>query len=211
MNNKPCITIAAITFASLASISSADILFSDNFESGLNQWTGKNNGPHGGTLVIDPFDQSNTVLSFNRTIAAGDIFTADALTLDPNETYRLSFDYLGLAKNETVQGDNGGYVGFSVDMPGLHRWKWATGTVSGASDVLIDDGQWRNYNFEFTAADLGIGNTLRLMLEDFSGSQGTFGDAYFDNIFVGPATVPTPSAVALLGLGGLITARRRRA
>jgi len=211
MNSKACITIAAITFASMTSISSADILFSDNFESGLNQWTGKNGGSNGGALVIDPFDNTNTVLSFNRTTAAGDIFTANALTFDPNETYRLSFDYLGLAQEASNPNDTGGYVGFAVDMPGRHSWQWATGTVSGANDVLIDDGQWRNYNFEFTTADLGIGNSLRLMLEDFSGSRGTFGDAYFDNIQVSPATVPAPGAIALLGIGGLITARRRRA
>ncbi len=211
MNNKTPITIAAITLAAITSVSSADILFSDNFENGLNQWTGKNNGPHGGTLVIDPFDNTNTVLSFNRTTYAGDIFTADALTLDPNETYRLSFDYLGLAQEATVQGDTGGYVGFAVDMPGRHSWKWATGTVSGASDVLVDNNQWNSYQFDFTAADLGIGNSLRLMLEDFSGSRGTFGDAYFDNIVIGSAVVPAPGAAALLGLGGLIATRRRRA
>lgn len=204
-------TLFAITAAAIAAnAANADVLFSDDFESGLGQWTGKDFGAHHGVLVIDPFDNQNTALSFSALNAAGDIFSSDVLTLDPNETYKLSFDYLGLQNLFAPNDNTGGYVGFSVDAPGSHSWHWATGSVSNASDVLIDDGQWHSYDFEFTTADLAIGNSVRLMLEDFSGSAGTFGDAYFDNITVGPATIPAPSAFALLGLGGLLTTRRNR-
>ncbi|MBL4808859.1 MAG: PEP-CTERM sorting domain-containing protein [Phycisphaerales bacterium] len=211
MNTTTSIAIAALTCAAVSSIASAGVIFSDNFESGLGLWTGKNGGPHSGILVNDPLGSSNTVLKFSQLIYAGDMFTVDALTLDPNETYRLSFDYLGL-NNEFGQNNNdtGGYVGFSVDMPGSHSWHWATGSVSGASDVLIDDGQWNSYAFDFTVADLGIGNTVRLMLEDFSGSGGGSGDALFDNFQIATTPVPAPGAIALLGLGGLLTTKRRR-
>ena len=94
--------------------------------------------------------------------------------------------------------------------PSTHSWKWATGSVSGASDVLIDDGQWHSYAFDFTSADIAIGDSMRLMLEDFSGSRGYSGDAYFDNFVFGPASVPTPGTAAVLGVLGLITAKRRR-
>jgi len=62
----------------------------------------------------------------------------------------------------------------------------------------------------FTVADLGIGNTVRLMLEDFSGSGGGSGDALFDNFQIATTPVPAPGAIALLGLGGLLTTKRRR-
>ena len=210
MNTRSVLTVATITIAAIASASSADILFSDDFENGLGQWTGKNGGPHNGVLVVDPFGSQNTVLSFNGLESGGDMFLANTLRIDPNETYRLSFDYLGLAQEGSRPDDTGGYVGFSVGTPDLHTWHWATGAASNASDVLIDDGQWHSYNFEFTGADLGIGHTVRLMLEDFSGSAGVYGDAYFDNISFGTATVPAPTTAALLGFAGLITARRRR-
>jgi len=209
MNTRTLLSIAAS--AVVINAAGADVHFQDNFESGLGQWTGKNSGAHHGVLVIDPFDQQNTVLSFNRLISAGDLFSSDTLTLDANESYILSFDYLGLATERTRQGDTGGYVGFSVDTPGHHSWQWATGTVSGAQDVLIDDGSWHSYEFEFTAADLGIGNSVHLMLEDFRGSRGVAGDAYFDNISFGTASVPAPGGLALVGLGVLSIARRRRA
>ena len=120
MNTKSTLTIAAIALSALTSAASADIIFNDNFENGLSQWIGKNGGAHTGVLVIDPFDNQNTVLTFNGLNAAGDMFLVDTLTIDPNETYRLSFDYLGLAQESSRPGDTGGYVGFSVDMPGLH-------------------------------------------------------------------------------------------
>ncbi len=208
MNFKSSTTIAVFACIAGAATANADIIFSDDFESGLGQWTGKNGGAHQGILVNDPLDNSNTALSFSGLASAGDLFTADPILLDPNQSYRISFDYLGLAQAKSRLDDTGGYVGFSVDMPGLHKWKWATGNVSGASDVLIDDGQWNSYQYDFTAADLGIGNSVRLMLEDFVGSAGRPGDAFFDNFQI--STVPTPGAIALLGMGGLIATRRRR-
>ncbi len=201
---------SVVVVAGIAGMAMGDIVFQDDFESGLGQWTGKNGGSHHGVLVIDPHDQGNTVLSFNGLAAGGDIFSDTALTLDPDVTYRMSFDYLGMIREGARIGDTGGYVGFSVGTPSRHSWQWATGTVSGASDVLVDDGQWHSYAFEFTSADIGIGDSIRLMVEDFSGSGGYSGDAYFDNFSVGPATVPTPGTAAVLGVMGLITAKRRR-
>lgn len=206
-------TFTSITVSALlgsAGFVQADVIFQDSFESGLGQWAGKNGGSYTGVLVIDPYDSGNTVLSFNGLAAGGDVFTFESFMLNPEITYELSFDYLGLTQEGSRQNDTGGYVGFSVDMPGTHSWHWATGNVSGAQDVLIDDGQWRSYSFEFTSADLGIGENVRLMLEDFSGSGGRSGDAFFDNIYFAPASIPAPGTAMVLGLGGLIAIRRRR-
>jgi hypothetical protein len=202
------VALAATTVLLSAGLANADVIFGDDFESGLGNWIGKNGGAHQGMIVADPLGGSNNVLTFSGLNAGGDMFTVDSLELDASDTYRLSFDYLGLEGPHTLTGDTGGYVGFSVSTPGTHSWQWATGTVSGASDVLIDDGQWRSYAFDFTRDDLGIGSSVRLMLEDFSGSGGVAGDAFFDNITI--ATVPAPaSAFALAGLA-LIGGRKRR-
>jgi len=208
MNFRSSIAIALYACVGASSAVNADIVFQDNFESGLNLWTGKNGGSYRGELVADPLGSGNTVLGFNGLNSAGDMFMANPFELDPSKTYQLSFDYLGLGLAKSNLNDTGGYVGFSVDTPGRHKWKWATGSVSGASDVLIDDGQWNSYKFDFQASDLGIGNSVRLMVEDFVGSGGRSGDAFFDNFKI--TTVPTPGSVALLGVGGLLVTRRRR-
>jgi len=67
---------------------------------------------------------------------------------------------------------------------------------------LVDDGQWHTYSIEFNSSDAGCcgygpwsgnpptDNTIRIMLEDFVGSGGVAGDAYFDNIrLLGPGEV----------------------
>ena len=204
------IVLAVCTLVGSAGLANADVIFQDSFENGLSQWGGKNGGAHHGILVIDPFDSNNTVLSFNQLIAGGDLFTLDAFSLSLDQSYQLSFDYLGLAQERSRAGDTGGYVGFSVDMPGNHSWHWATGSASGSQDVLIDNGRWNSYTFEFTSADIGIGESVRLMLEDFSGSRGVSGDAFFDNIYFAPASIPAPGTAMVIGLGGLLAIRRRR-
>lgn len=50
---------------------------------------------------------------------------------------------------------------------------------------LIDDGEWRTYTIEFDPFAGGLvpsNNTIRVMLEDFSGSGGVAGDVFFDNV-----------------------------
>lgn len=200
--------IAAIALGSAAAASQADIVFQDDFESGLSLWTGKNGGIHHGVLVNDPLGGLNTVLSFNGLNAGGDMFSETPISLGSNQSYRLSFDYLGLTNQYSNASDTGGYVGFSVGTPNTHRWKWATGSVSGADDVLIDDGAWHSYQFDFTTADLGLGSDVRLMVEDFSGSGGSAGDAFFDNFAI--ATVPSPGTAALFGIGGMLAITRHR-
>lgn len=207
MNINARIMVTTLVIASSAAASHADIVFSDDFESGLSLWTGKNDGAHHGMTVLDPLGGLDSALTFNGLNYGGDMFT-DPIVLSSNQSYRFSFDYLGLANKRSSATDTGGYVGFSVGTPSTHKWMWATGSVSGANDMLIDDGQWHSYAFDFTTADLGIGNDVRVMIEDFSGSGGTGGDAFFDNFVI--ESVPTPGTAALLGLGGICAMRRRR-
>ena len=57
---------------------------------------------------------------------------------------------------------------------------------------LIDDGQWHSYSITFNSP---IGQPVRLMLEDWDGSNGVAGDAYFDNLRLHDSQV-APAAFA---------------
>lgn len=187
---------------------SAMTVFSDDFEGGdLSQWIGKGGLSHHGQIVSDPAGVTGEhAMNFTRMNSAGDIFTSEA-AFDAGE-YWLSFDYYG--DTEAFGSDNqntGGYVGISQGFAGTHRWLYATGEASSARDVLIDDNSWHSYTFNFTASW-----AFHLMLEDFSGSGGGAGDAYFDNIILRDTNpVPEPATLVLFGAGllGLAGIQRR--
>ena len=189
-------------------------LFTDDFEGDLSAWTGQGGGAHSGLIVVDPLNAGNNVLSFTALGSAGDIFTAQQLNLNPGATYQISFDYLGLPTVGSVAGNLGGFAGISEGLAGRHMWYYGTTANSGATDTLVDDGQWASYVFQFIAPvnftfGGGSGNAIRLMFEDFTGSGGVAGDVYFDNVELS-AAVPEPTSALLLGAGLLVLAVRRR-
>ena len=182
----------------------ATTLFVDDFESGLDGWTGKNDGPHHG--VILPTDPSaDNYLAFSVTNSAGDIFTTSTSFASTTGTYTLAFDYMGL------QGGGGGFIGYSYGYPDSHTWLAGSYYTPGYTDVVLtDDGEWHHYEITFAASDY-----IHIMLEDFSATSGGRPlDAFFDNVTLTTdgAAVPLPGAVWLLGSGlmGLLGLRRRR-
>jgi hypothetical protein len=170
-------------------------VFADDFESGLGAWTGKNGGSHSGTIVSDPIRPNNKVLTFTNVVGAGDIFTVTQFALDPNYNYVISFEYLGLPKSGSIPGDLGGYAGLSEDLPGRQAWYYGTGTISGATDVLVDDGKWHSYtycfrsNVTFYSIGGGSGSNVHLMFEDVIGVTG---DVFFDRILFAKTPVSVP-------------------
>lgn len=184
----------------LSGAASAGVLFTEDFESGLSAWTGKNNGAHNGQVVTDPLDATNSVLNWTALNSAGDTFTISTFSLAAGD-YVLEYDYLGTC----TSGNCGGFVGYSQGYPGSHVW--LAGTGNGYPDLNPDNGQWNHVVLAFSTA-----TTFHLMLEDFSGSGGVAGDAYFDNFVLRTPDVPAPAALSLLGFGiaGLGVARRRR-
>jgi len=181
------------------------VLFFDDFEGSLAAWTGPGGGAHHGVIVTDPLNPLNDVLSFTSLNAGGDIFTTAAFPAVPAD-YIFSFDYLGIAKSESVDDDLGGFAGLSQGLPGTHYWLAGTqDTYGGLSELLIDDGAWHHYTIYFTSPG---GAPLHVMLEDFSGSNGVAGDAYFDNVKL--EAVPEPATLLLLGSGLTGIALRRR-
>ena|GEM_PF-601067 len=207
-----CIIVAAVVLVSLfGSGALAGPIFYDNFESGLSAWIGKSGGAHNGAIVPDPLGGAGNALTFTAVNSGGDIFTTgQAFSLTSGRLYRVSFDFLGLRGQ--VPGGSGGFAGLSQGYPGTHMWYYGTNTTSGAAPILLDDGQWHSYAYEFIAPAPVVGNTVRLMFEDFGYyGYGIPGDAFVDNVVF--QVVPAPGAVLLAGLGSAVVGwlRRRRA
>jgi hypothetical protein len=168
----------------------AQTLFEDDFEGDLSLWVGKSGGAHSGVIVADPIRPGNNVLVFSSLRHAGDVYGSE-VPVTPGVHLVLEFEYLGLPGPGGRPGNLGGTIGIAEDTPGGHRW-FAGTTVGGGieQDLMIDDGQWRTYSIEFDPGDPGCcgydgsptNNTIRVMLEDWAGSGGVSGDAFFDNI-----------------------------
>lgn len=149
-------------------------LFSDDFESGLVKWSTIGSG----VIVSDPLEPSNHALSFTGVNSAGDIFSRQIV--NGTGSYILSFDYLG-----TCSVKCGGFIGYDPNDV------WLGGTdysgYPGLLKLLLDTGHWERVTIVFSGP-----TTLSLKLEDWFGSGGVPGDAYFDNILLtdekGPST-----------------------
>lgn len=170
-----CIAVLTVVLA-LGAAASAD-LFYDGFDGDLSAWVGQGGltTAHHGAIVADPLGTSNKVLTFTETNLGGDIFTTGTgFALTPGQEYTVSFRYLGDPSKGGTLGDLGGYAGLSAGFAGSHLWYYGTGSVSGASPVLIDDGQWHSYSYSYTfTAPLGIGSPIHLMFEDFADPRTT--------------------------------------
>ena len=207
-----CITLTLLLMVP-SGIASADVLFFDNFEGAslpASVYTGKSSGPHNGVIVADPI-QSDNALTFTALNGAGDIFTTATFS-HPSNQYFLEFDYLGDPNQGGNPGNLGGFIGYSFGLPGLHAWLAGTGSFPTPVD-LPDTGQWEHVIVPFTTSA-----PFHLMLEDFFGSGGVAGDAYFDNLTLhgGSITpIPEPASIAvwsLLLLAGMtfVYIRRRK-
>lgn len=153
--------IIIISIFLLSNPALASTVFSENFESDLSQFSIVGNAQ----IVVDPMDTNNHAVNFSDTKSGGDLFSND-IAITPDETYILSFKYLGYPTNGN---DLGGFIGIT-DF-------WVAGTTDGYAPIhLIDDNEWHDYSYEFVA-----GTSLKIMLEDL---QGIPGDAYFDDIIV---------------------------
>jgi hypothetical protein len=197
---------------SVAGIASASI--SDDFESGLSGWTGQGGGSHQGVVVADPLNALNNVLSFTGLNSGGDIYSTATVSANAGDLITLSFDYLGMP-GQGNPGNLGGFAGISAGYPGNHTWGAGTDLayVGVPQGDLVDDGAWHSYIITFLAGSShqtgGTIDTVHMMFEDFVGSGGVAGDAYFDNVKL--EAVPEPASMAALALGALGFLRRRNA
>ena len=209
MKIKPGLVIAIGFFILLLTgTTNATTLFYEDYESGLTSWTGKSGGGHNGQIISDPFIPTNSVLKFTALNMGGDIFTINTFS-SLTGNFILSFDYLGLDSGPGLDGNLGGFIGYGYSSGGASVWLGGTG--GSYPDLLPDTNQWEHVVISFSDF-----NSINLTLEDWSGSAGIPGDAYFDNILLtdetGPSSlpVPEPSTVILFcgSIAGLIIFRK---
>ena len=176
----------------------AAVVFSEDFESDLSQWTDKNGGPYSGVIVPDPVGSGRGhVLTFTSKTVGGDVFTTNLFSL--SGTVAISFDYLGLPGLGEVDPDLGGFLGAFDGFYLPFADNWLAGTQSSYPSPnmihLTDDGAWHRYTVTLTGSQFG---PFRPALEDYNGSGGVPGDIFFDNIQI--QTVPAEPAVLSIGV-----------
>lgn len=216
-----CATLAAVLAAATAGHAAMVVstVFGSDFENGLSAWFDRDASSPDAAIFDDPLRPGNHVLGFNRTMGSGSVF--GSAQISSSGSFTLSFDYLGVPGRGGVAGDLGGYIGVSVGGNGSSQY-WVGGTSNryGTPLNLVDDGLWHSYSSTFNSP---IGPSIRVMVEDWDGSGGVAGDAFFDNIVLRDssvaaprialgAAVPEPTSLALAGLAlGLVgwAARRR--
>jgi hypothetical protein len=168
-----------------ASLVTVYTVLAEDFESDLGLWTGKHGGAHSGSIVADPINATNRVVTFRRSATAGDMFSVE-IRVDRDAEYELSFDYLGLPLLGSGSSNHGGFIGISEELPGRHAWIAGTDPAHTRNDI-VDDGTWHSYSFRFRISEYvrAPGGAVRVMLEDadMPGRRpGVVGDVFFDNV-----------------------------
>lgn len=182
MNFKAAaLSVAAI--AALAGTANADVTV--NFVS--QTWIGFNF-----SQLFEPGDLTGTLtgVSVDAVLDASVSFTyADDLT--------VYLDELPLGPNGQLQ------VGGFSNLGALERILWANGGSDVPGTTVID-------SVTLATPILMDGNPASVWLGNGYGASGTSGTWTGSVTLIGVDVVPAPGALALLGLGGLAAARRRR-
>ena len=188
-----------------------------------------------GTLYLDGTNGSS---SFTQTNSAYEItaFSGTATNADTSigmSTAADPFSALAIRKGAlTTAGANGKGMVFKFSMSGLESFSISyvtarpssSGFTSQVLEYSTDGSTWSSLgthstsvgNFpastvtSFSTAGLDGAATSYVRLK-VSGATSQAGDVRFDNFILSATAVPAPGAVAILGVAGLVGARRRRA
>jgi len=127
-------------------------------------------------------------------------------TVNNGAFFEFNFDassYANIEFSLARQATASGFTTVSIDAFNGDSLLGNIGSINttGASSFAL-------YSFATNLLDGVSDATIRMT---FTGATGATGNNRLDNIVVAGTLVPTPGAVALMGLGGLVASRRRRA
>ena len=134
-------------------------------------------------------------------------------------------------QNGDAGANNGAYFEFNFNAANYENIQFSMArqaTSTGFTNVAIDaysngallgnfgsiatsgSSSFALYSFDTNLLDGGADATIRLTFTGGSDTSTT-GNNRMDNLVIQGTLIPTPGAAALMGLGGLVAARRRRA
>ncbi len=198
--------------AASATAANSAVLFSDDFQTNLNQWERAQGGNYTGTAAIVAVPGGGNALTFGSTTGSGDIQAIQTFSSSTG-TFTLTFDVICNGHSSGCGATVGNNNGWLADSP-------------GAGVTFADTSKnWEQVSYTFKA-----GNNYQLAIEDWWSASSSGADSFYlkdltltDNS-VGtavntltvtpiPTAVPEPSTWTLMlaGFAGLGFASYRRA
>lgn len=198
-----CLFGGALIGAGLGSPAAADVTISDSLEM-IDLAYGYDSGSFAyadGYVEIDTFDftvnTSGTIVLDLLSMNHFDTFFDGAIMLFSNDGNPLT------AANLLTENDDWAYADTNGSPTTLDSYI-STFLTAGEYTVAV-----RSYNYFFDISEIeAYGNTFGTIFSLDGLGVPESGEYQLD--ILGDVTVPAPSALALLGLGGLTAARRRR-
>lgn len=232
MKTRTTMAIAAMTAMGIGSMAAADVLYSNSFENadalgGKYYDTGDANVAHDlvnndGEAWVDvdgmdagyiPYDPPGVGLTDGDYVGVTNYTGSVGAFYDGDMGYQMS-DTDGVMTLTSASFDNADFVSVALFIAntGYEDADWVTvsmggvellnlgGTDDGGAALEAAAGSW------FVVSGDVAGGALEIAFSSNSGSEALFIDA----ISIEGAAIPAPAAMALLGVAGLATRRRRR-
>ncbi|MBX3404897.1 MAG: hypothetical protein KF699_15915 [Phycisphaeraceae bacterium] len=189
MANHLWAALAALTTFAVAGTSWAgvNLVFNGGFEQGFAGWNVPPNAPPGNPNAANfqtPTDSPHSGLRYAQLSSTPLLFISQGVQgTVPGTEYELEF-----------------WLRRVLNTPGRFMVRWEAQTVFDQFVLLPDNTSWHQFSIPLAS--------------NFSGSFLEFGQMTFPNEFhidsISVRQVPSPSAVPLFAIGGLIVFRRRR-